>query len=414
MKLLLIKIGKAWSVLRRDGIKSGGRRILSALGSFTKSIPEGDILLVSGGVGDSARYRTTHVAEELNSNGFRASYTVQDSPYFADTVERFKVIVFHRVVFTESVARYIARAKELKRTLIFETDDLVYDPKYLHLMDYYTKMNGLERKLYENGVGGEILADPYVEYATTSTTFLKHKLEERGKKVFLVTNKMSQEDVAWAHELREKKEKEIQASLNKDEDSHLTESDGFAFLINNETVRISYLSGTPSHNKDFATITGALSRILKEFPHTRLVLAGPVDTESILAEYQTQIIRVPFAPRREYFATVASADINVAPLELGNDFCEAKSELKFFEAGLLGVPTVAVANETYRGAITDGIDGMVAATPDEWYEKLKLLVADRVLREKMGKKALEIALTRYTTSAGTSEEYYDFLKSVIK
>jgi O-antigen biosynthesis protein len=390
MKLLLIKIGKAWSVLKRDGLRAGGRRIFTALGSFTKSIPEGDILLVSGGVGDSARYRTVHVAEELNLHGFRASYTVQDSPFFSDTVERFQVIVFHRVVFTESIARYMTRAKELNRTIIFETDDLVYDPKYLHLMDYYTKMNSLERKLYENGVGGEILSDPYVEYATTSTAFLKHKLEERGKSVFLVTNKMSKEDVVWAEEIR--------AIVQKNQD----------------LIKIAYLSGTPSHNKDFATITDALSRILSEFPQTRLVLAGPLDTESALREFQSQIIRVPFAPRREYFATVANTDINVAPLELGNDFCEAKSELKFFEAGLLGVPTVAVANETYRGAITDGVDGMVAATPDEWYEKLKMLVTNKDLREQMGEKALATALTRYTTGTGTSEEYYDFLKSVIK
>ena len=392
MKLLLIKIGKAWSVLKRDGLKSGGRRILSALGSFTERVPEGDILLVSGGVGDSARYRTKHVAEELNLHGFRASYTVQDSPFFGETAERFRVIVFHRVVFTESVARYIARAKELNRVIIFETDDLVYDPKYLHLMDYYTKMNSLEKKLYENGVGGEILADPYVEYATTSTTFLKHKLKERGKKVFLVTNKMCEEDVAWAEEIRQK-----------------TLEDGPRV-----EVRISYLSGTPSHNKDFATITGALTRILSEFPEARLVLAGPLDMEDALNQYESQIIRVPFAPRKEYFATVASQDINVAPLEMHNDFCEAKSELKFFEAGLLGVPTVAVANETYRGAITDGVDGFVAATEDEWYEKLKLLIVDTDLRKSMREKALETALTHYTTKNASSPEYYAFLQNAIE
>jgi glycosyltransferase involved in cell wall biosynthesis len=389
MNLLLIKIGKAWSVLRRDGLRSGGRRILSALASFTERIPEGDILLVSGGVGDSARYRTKHVAEELNLHGFRASYTVQDSPFFADTLEHFQVIIFHRVVFTESIARYIARAKELKRVIIFETDDLVYDPKYLHLMDYYTKMNSLEKKLYENGVGGEILADPYVQYATTTTTFLKRKLEARGKKVFLVTNKMSQDDVTWAEVLSGQKHPD----------------DG--------TVHISYLSGTPSHNKDFATITGALCRILRDFPQARLVLAGPLDTEDALNQYASQIIRVPFAPRQEYFATVASMDINVAPLEMSNDFCEAKSELKFFEAGLLGVPTVAVANETYRGVITDGIDGFVARTEDEWYEKLKILIIDKELRQKMQTKVRETALQKYTTKNGTSEEYYEFLRAAI-
>lgn len=390
MKSLFIKIGKSWSILRRDGFFNGSRRISHALLSLTKSIPKGDILLVSGGVGDSARYRTKHVAEELNHNGFRASFTSQDSPFFAKSVERFKIIVFHRVLYTESIARYVSRAKELKRTIIFETDDLVYDPQYLHLMDYYTKMNSLEKRLYETGIGGELLADPYVTHCTTTTTFLKRKLEERGKKVFLVTNKMSAEDVEWAKELRDKKHS----------------ADG--------TVHISYLSGTPSHNKDFATITGALVRILSEYPKARLVLAGPLDTDDVLNQFQNQIIRVPFAPRKEYFATVASADINVAPLELGNAFCESKSELKFFEAGLLGVPTIAVANETYQEAITDGADGFLATTEQEWYEKLKILITNPELRATIAKNAFQTALTKYTTKNGKSEEYYVFLRSELQ
>jgi glycosyltransferase involved in cell wall biosynthesis len=389
MNTFLIKIGKAWSVLRRDGLTRGGRRIWGAFTAMFETIGEGDILLVSGGVGDSARYRTVHVAEELNLHGFHATYTVQDNPKLLSTATRFKVVVLHRVLATDKMRRYVECLKKNNVTILFETDDLVYDPIYLKDMDYYTKMNALEKKLYKNGVGGEILADPYVTNATTSTTFLKRKLESCGKKVFLVKNKMSRFDVELAQTLR----------------GYGHPKDG--------TIRISYLSGTPSHNKDFATITGALCRILKEFPEVRLVLAGPLDTEDHLNQYATQIIRVPFAPRKEYFATVASMDINVAPLELGNPFCESKSELKFFEAGLLGVPTVAVANETYKGAINDGIDGFVANGEEEWYEKLKMLITDEDLRTRIRANALSQALTNYTTENGSSPEYYEFLREVL-
>lgn len=34
MKTLLIKIGKAWSVIRRDGVVRGGRRVLSAFAAL--------------------------------------------------------------------------------------------------------------------------------------------------------------------------------------------------------------------------------------------------------------------------------------------------------------------------------------------------------------------------------------------
>lgn len=389
MKHLAIKIGKAWSVLQRDGFIRGGRRIMEAAGALFQEIPEGEILLVSGGVGDSARYRTVHVAEELVLNGFRAVATVQDNPQLLKSASRFRVVVLHRTPYTPKMAEYLKLLKQYQATVLFETDDLVYDPQYLRYMDYYTKMNSFERKLYENGVGGEILADSYVEYATTSTHFLKRKLEEKGKKVFLISNKLSQEDELWGEEIRSHKKR------------------------NETVVRMGYLSGTPSHNKDFATIKKALLRILKEFGEVELVLAGPLDTDDELQVYTKQIIRVPFAPRKEFFKTIASLDINLAPLEIDNPFCEAKSELKFFEAGLLAVPTVAVANETYRSAITDGTDGFLAATEDEWYEKIKILVTDTEKRKAMGEKALQTTLTHHTTKSGGSAEYYQFLREHI-
>ena len=81
MKLLLVKFGKAWSVLRRDGLLRGGKRGLAAFFLLFRRVRSGDVLFVSNGVGDSARYRTVNVAEELGSNGFRTAVTVQDNPF---------------------------------------------------------------------------------------------------------------------------------------------------------------------------------------------------------------------------------------------------------------------------------------------------------------------------------------------
>lgn len=392
MNTLLIKIGKAWSVIRRDGLVRGGRRVLEAFVALFAPVAPGDVLLVSGGVGDSARYRTKHVAEELQMHGFRASVTVQDNPRLASYAETFQVFVLHRVLMTPAVDRLIARAKELSKTIIFETDDLVYDPAFLVHMDYWQKMNTLERKLYEKGVGGEVLADPYVRTATTTTSFLADKLREKGKEVFIVPNRLTEEDVRWAEAAREKKTREKSSGV----------------------VRVGYLSGTPSHNKDFATISDALIALFDRHPEMRLVLAGPLDTEDRLQQYADRIERVPFVSRRELFGNIASLDINLAPLEIGNPFCESKSELKFFEAGIVGVPTVAAATQTFREAITDGVDGFVAATIEEWTEKVGRLIADVALREKIGEAAHETALRRSTTKNAANEAYYAYLRSCIR
>ena len=421
MKTFLIKIGKAWSVIRRDGVVRGGRRVVEAFAVLFARVEPGDILFISGGVGDSARYRTTHVAEELQLKGFRASVTVQDNPRLLSYADQFQVFVFHRVLYTGAVPKLIARLKELGKTILFETDDLVYDPAFLVHMDYWHQMNALERKLYEHGVGGEILADPYVSVATTTTGFLADKLREKGKTVYVVPNRLSEQDIAWAHEAAEQKTKNIdQETRNIHQESssgnQKTEKPDQGSMIHGAgvPVRVGYLSGTPSHNKDFATITAVLVTLFDRYPEMRLVLAGPLDTESVLNQYADRIERLPFVPRRELFVNIASLDINLAPLEIGNPFCESKSELKFFEAGIVGVPTVAAATRTFREAITNGTDGFVATTTEEWIENISALIADLALRARVGAAARETALEEYSNAAARNDAYYEYLRGVLK
>lgn len=392
MKLLLIKIGKAFHTLKREGLFRGGKRVISAGFAMFRRVRPGDILFITGGVGDSARYRCHHVAEELGFRGFRTAITVQDNPLLPTYADKFSVFIFHRVLFTPSVDKLIKRIKEQDKEIIFETDDLVYDPAYLEHMDYFKVMNPLERKLYEHGVGGEILADPYVKVATTTTTFLADKLRERVKQVFIVPNRLSEEDVRIADGIRKK-----QGTRNKGQGE----------------ATMSYFSGSASHNKDFATITEPLLGILEKYPETELAIYGPLDLDQRFDALGKRVRRIPYVSREKHWANIASTDINLAPLEIGNPFCESKSELKFFEAGILGVPTVAAATQTFQEAIQDGKDGFVATTADEWTDKLEKLILDPVFRHEMGEKAREKALAKYATTGAKNEPYYQYLVSKV-
>lgn len=388
MKLFLIKIGKAWHTLRREGLVRGGRRVSKAFFALFRRVGSGDVLFVTGGVGDSALYRAHHVAEELRLQGFSTGITVQDNPLLSGYADKFSIFVFHRVLYTPSVAKLIERIKLQGKEIVFETDDLVFDPAYLPHMDYFLKMNRLEKKLYENGVGGEILMDPYVKVCTTTTEFLAQKLREKGKRVLIVPNRLSVGDVAIAKELPSR--------------------------VDDGSVKIGYFSGTMSHNKDFGTIIDALIEVLTKYPQTRLVLVGPLDTENRLAVFQDRIESIPYTPREKHFANVASVDINLAPLEIGNPFCESKSELKFFEAGIVGVPTVASATAPYVAAIDDGVDGFVASTTSEWARKLGYLIENREARILMGEKAKEKALRDYANEHADNGEYYAYFRSCLK
>src|SRR3989344_4430520 len=389
MKLWLIKLGKVLSALQEEGLMRGGKRSLESFFALFRKVGSGDILFITGGLGDSALYRSWHVAEELRSNGFTAAVAVQDNPFVSRYADRFSVFVFHRVLYTKNIARLIKKIKERKKEIIFETDDLVFDGKYFQHMDYFRKMNYFERKQYQRGIGAEILTDPYVTACTASTSFLASKLEEYGKKVFVVRNKLSRGDVFALNDLYDRKKRAPRAD---------------------EKIVIGYFSGAKGHDKDFATVASALKDILERFSHIELFLAGPLEIGDALHAYEERIRRISYVPRNEHFANVAQMDINLAPLEIGNPFCESKSELKWFEAGLVSVPTIAAATQTFTEAITDGTDGFVARTTPEWIEKIENLILDVSLRERMGHNARVSILARYTTKSADDTEYYNYLR----
>lgn len=92
---------------------------------------------------------------------------------------------------------------------------------------------------------------------------------------------------------------------------------------------------------------------------------------------------------------LARFDINLAPLETGNPYCEAKSELRFFEAALAGVCTVASPTEPMARAIRHRAIGMLAATNDAWYQALVALVDDTKWRQRMARAAYLDVLWQY-------------------
>jgi glycosyltransferase involved in cell wall biosynthesis len=172
-----------------------------------------------------------------------------------------------------------------------------------------------------------------------------------------------------------------------------------------------YCSGTLSHNKDFATIKDALLKVAKKYDQVKLVFIGPLDIPEEFQALGDKVEVIPRVPREEVYVNLHKADINLAPLELDNPFCEAKSAIKFTEAGILGLPTVAVRNQTFSEAIEEGVDSFLADSTEEWVEKLSTLVEDEELRKKMGEKARKKVLAEYTNRNSDNQEYYDYIKS---
>jgi hypothetical protein len=85
-------------------------------------------------------------------------------------------------------------------------------------------------------------------------------------------------------------------------------------------------------------------------------------------------------------------DVNLAPLEAGAVFNEAKSAIKWLEAALCATPTIATATEPFREAIDHDLNGLLATTPAEWGDGVRRLLSDDLLRASMGARARRDAL----------------------
>ncbi len=391
MKRILVKVGKVWSLIQRDGFFRALARTWNFFLSSLRRVGQGQILYITGGIGDSALYRGEHVCEELRVRGFACATTTQDNPFLLRYIDRFDVFVLHRVGCSRRIKTFLARAKQAKKTVLFETDDLTFDGARMRQTSTYENMNRLERSQYRDGLSQCVVRDQYVAYATTTTEPLAQHLRKHGKKVFVVPNKLSDTFIGIASKV-------IDRNLPKAVEGCFT---------------IGYFSGSASHDRDFSSASNAIIDIMKQYPHVHLLIAGPLSLDRRFDVYVDRIMREPYMSREEYFQSVASCDINIAPLEIGDDFCESKSAIKYYEAGIVGVPIVASATHEFCNVIADGETGFVAGSQKEWYTKIERLIQDDQERCTMGERARADVLKKHTTRSQGNEAYYTFLRQQI-
>jgi glycosyltransferase involved in cell wall biosynthesis len=235
-------------------------------------------------------------------------------------------------------------------------------------------MNRRDRRAFIEGMARRRRLLLAADLVTVSTAYLARMVEKLGRPSLVIPNSINAEQLRVAADI------------------------AVPSLRCGGHVRIAYLSGSPTHQKDFRVCENVLLALLARHSQVRFRLVGYLDLGPHWERYQDRVEQIGFLSAADMLRCLGEVDINLAPLELGNPFCEAKSELKFFEAGLAGVPTVASATETFVAAIEDGVSGFVARDVVEWQNALELLVTSEDLRKAMGQAAKAVALARYGPS----------------
>jgi glycosyltransferase involved in cell wall biosynthesis/SAM-dependent methyltransferase len=337
-------------------------------------------LILSGCPGDTFRYRCEHQAEQLQSYGFATDVAYFDQVDLDTVLNSYQCFLLHRVPHRMTVERFIRKAEELGKPVIFDIDDLVFDEDKLGYIRALEGRSPQEVQLYRDNIRQHHRTLSLCKFAVVATEPLRAAVQRTFPQIRCFINPNGLNDI----QLRQA---EQALQINKP-------------AADAQIVRIAYLSGTPTHNRDFRECSRALQRVLETYSHARLMLVGHLDSGEEFARFGERIELRPPVPWQDLPRLIRRVDINLAPLEVDNPFTECKSSLKYFEAAILGIPTVASDLEPYRKCVAHGENGYLCRTEEEWFHCISCLMEDPSLREKMGSMARKDALINWTTRAG--------------
>jgi glycosyltransferase involved in cell wall biosynthesis len=344
-------------------------------------------LFVVGIDGAPLRYRAFLPAEALALVGVHADvryYTDSSVPALAEAADR---IVMYRVPATEEVLALIADARRRGVPVAFDVDDLIFDPSLAAEIPALSILPPDEAELWIGGVRRYRTTMEACDAFIGSTNALcEHASAVTGLASFRFANGVS-----------------LFVGEQSDAAARKARTPG--------PPRIGYLSGTNTHDHDWAMVEPAVTEIMRRHPDVELWLVGLVAPSPLLDAYANRIKRIGFTEWTALPSVLRDLDVNLAPLTPGSRFNEAKSAIKWLEAALVRTPTIASPTEPYREAIESGRNGMLAATHDEWVDALEALVSSPTLRRRLGTRAQRDALLQWSPHI-QAHNYLAILESI--
>ena len=343
------------------------------------------VLLIDGvenAIPQLTTYRIKNKREQLESLGYEV-WTVNLSDFQMGYGEQASMIIIYRAPINESLIQLVHLAKQYHKPVLYDIDDLVIDVKFTDQLTYVQQLSDVEKRNYDNGVisYGEMmkLCDGIV---TSTRTMQTHLLDY--KPLVLLNRNLANHQLV-----------EISKKVSKN------------YSKSTKIVKIGYFSGSITHNENFDLIKNTIIRLFEKHDNLELHLVGHLNIPSEFNAFKTRINIHSFVPWEKLPELIAEVDINLAPL-VTSTFNEAKSEIKWIEASLVNVPTVASNIGAFKEMIQDSITGLLV-DDDGWFEVLDSLIQSKEKREYIASNANQYVLT-YCTTEKKKDQFTDFIK----
>ena len=330
------------------------------------------------------RYRAYNVAQSLGANGTRTSpsaswFTAAELGQMGRVLDACDVLVLCRnSLYNDGVARLASQARARNRRILFDVDDLVFDPAYTHLlMDTVgADMSKSEVWDYWFAYVGRVAATyALCDGAITTNDYLAARaVAWSGKPAHIVPNFLNREQQAISDRIWSAKE-----------------ANGWA---RDGRTQLAYFSGSPSHNRDFGLISNTIAQLMDEDTSIWLRIVGFLDVGPELARHRARIETLALQDFINLQREIGAVELNLVPLQ-DNPFTNCKSELKWFEGAVAGTLTIASATHAYRSVVDHCHNGWLAA-PHTWEAILRDILPNvDDYRASVVPRAREEALDRY-------------------
>lgn len=307
------------------------------------------------------RYRVFNMIEALDARPdmdvSAAWFTLDEAAQDLSFIDRADAVVICRTRYDSVVARIVARAHARAIPAIFDVDDLIFDTGYTHLITQTLDVNVRGHEDWDHWFAyiGRLGATMRgCDAAIGTNAFLAERMATFAPwlPVSVVPNFLNRQQTEASRVLVDRKR-----AMDYRRDGQ---------------VHVGYFSGTPTHNRDLLIASPGLAAAFERFPQLRLRIVGFIELNAHLRPY---IDRIEIHPLQDFLnlqRLTAEVELSIVPLQ-DNDFTQCKSELKYFEAGVVGVPTVASPTCTFVRAITEGVTGFLSGS-HEWGERIAAAV----------------------------------------